>query len=304
VSSTSSLAVFRIDPINSPQSPIIHIATSRCDDLGQDILFLQCNWHPLYTHTLGLTTSTGLARLVYLDSDWCIRDSRDLDIQNSLEAWSIAFSPRGDGEAQDDCTIYCGGDDSTLNYNTYQTIPNSGDEAWSSEAPFASVAIRGVHDAGVTAILPLACEDGAGGRLVVTGSYDDHIRLLAIHDLDKTYGMKRVKVLAEENLGGGVWRLDLVEHSRLAGGGEKVLILASCMHGGSRVVEMRQAGEDRVWTWMILARFEEHKSMNYGCSFVAQGDGSERRLQCVSTSFYDKLLCLWEYSPARAVELE
>lgn len=298
MSSTGSLAVFRIDPIHNHESPLIHLATSRCDDLDQDVLFLQCNWHPLDTYILGLTTSTGLARLVHLDEQWRIRDSLDLDIPNSLEAWSIAFSPRQGDEAQDHCTIYCGGDDSTLRYNTYQTKLGSSDDASSSEALFAPITIKGVHDAGVTAILPLPLGDGAGGRLVVTGSYDDHIRLLAIHDLDKTYGMKRVKALAEENLGGGVWRLDLIEHCQLADGGVKVLILASCMHGGSRIVEIRQPSEDQDWTWVILARFEEHQSMNYGCSFVTQGEGSKRRLQCVSTSFYDKLLCLWEYFPS------
>lgn len=296
VSSTGTLAVFKLDPIASTEAPLVHVTTSRCGDLDEDILLLQCNWHPLDTHTLGLTTSTGLARLVHLDNDWRIRDWSDLDIQNSLEAWCIAFSPVRDGETEDQCTIYCGGDDSLLRYNTYQTITGS-ENTRTFETAFTSMAIKGHHDAGVTAILPLSLEDSTGGRLVVTGSYDDHVRLLAIHDLDKTYGMKRARLLAEENLGGGVWRLDLVSSSKETNGDVRALILASCMHAGARVIELRHGGEGDEWAWKVLARFEEHQSMNYGCSFMERPRDGGKVLSCVSTSFYDKLLCLWDYQP-------
>lgn len=42
-----------------------------------------------------------------------------------------------------------------------------------------------------------------------------------------------------------------------------------------------------VWSFDVLAKFEEHKSMNYG-SDVQPSTG-----MIVSTSFYDKLMCLW-----------
>jgi diphthine methyl ester acylhydrolase len=131
---------------------------------------------------------------------------------------------------------------------------------------------------------------------VVTGSYDDHVRLFAIHDLDKTFGMKRARLLAEENLGGGVWRLDLVSHRITGDGNIVVIILASCMHAGSRIIELRGIGDGQAeeWTWAVLARFEEHHSMNYGSSFMNSRQEGIKRLTCVSTSFYDKLLCLWD----------
>ena len=67
------------------------------------------------------------------------------------------------------------------------------------------------------------------------------------------------------------------------------------MHAGARLVDLEVKNEQD-WTCKVLARFEEHKSMNYGSDFVRDsqaGDG----LRCVSTSFYDKLLCLWRYEP-------
>lgn len=68
-------------------------------------------------------------------------------------------------------------------------------------------------------------------------------------------------------------------------------ILASCMHAGTRIVELEKDVEGQ-WQITVLAKFEEHKSMNYG-SDVQPVDGANKTI--ISTSFYDKLLCLWRY---------
>ena len=70
-----------------------------------------------------------------------------------------------------------------------------------------------------------------------------------------------------------------------------LVILASCMHAGARVLRLCKA-DDEPWTFEILARFEEHKSMNYGTD-VQPSAGLKKSI--ISTSFYDKLLCLWEF---------
>jgi diphthine methyl ester acylhydrolase len=62
------------------------------------------------------------------------------------------------------------------------------------------------------------------------------------------------------------------------------------MHAGTRVVRL-SCNQDGVWRFEVLATFEEHKSMNYG-SDVQPGDSHVKTI--VSTSFYDKLLCLWK----------
>ena len=65
------------------------------------------------------------------------------------------------------------------------------------------------------------------------------------------------------------------------------------MHAGTRIVKLSRGEQDENdWTFEVLARFEEHKSMNYG-SDVQPGEGKVKTM--VSTSFYDKLLCLWRF---------
>ncbi|EEU46238.1 uncharacterized protein NECHADRAFT_92424 [Fusarium vanettenii 77-13-4] len=295
VSSTGTLAVFKLDPTQNASLPLEHIATSRCDDIGEDVLFLQCNWHPVIPRLIGVTTSTSSARLLRLDDKFCTTEQyTDLNIPNSLEAWCIAFSP---GTAESDhekaqVTAYCGGDDSMLRYTS--CIWDTKDPDSPCEEPYLPMTIKGTHTAGVTAILPLPLFVKDHGRVVVTGSYDDHLRVSIIHDLHDTFGMKRVELVLEENLGGGVWRLDLVSIKE-GPGSIKVRILASCMHAGARLIDL-EVKEEKDWTCTVLARFQEHKSMNYGSDFVRE-EGASDGLRCVSTSFYDKLLCLWEYVP-------
>ena len=70
--------------------------------------------------------------------------------------------------------------------------------------------------------------------------------------------------------------------------------MASCMHAGTRIVRV-QADDEGQWSIEVLARFEEHKSMNYGSDArptSSEGMGSRT---IISTSFYDKLLCLWRF---------
>ncbi|EQK97918.1 WD40 repeat-like-containing domain protein [Ophiocordyceps sinensis CO18] len=286
VSSTGTLAIFCLGPTLDPTAPLRHLATSRCEDLADDVLFLQCDWHPVLRDLIAVTTSTGLARLLHLDEEWKIRGFTDLDIRNSLEAWSIVWSPSTAalGGNEEYFSVYCGGDDSLLRYTSCSS---------NLEIPYRPVTVKGHHDAGVTAILPLSLQAADDGRLVVTGSYDDHLRVFAIRDLDQSQGTRRMRLVCEKKLGGGVWRLGLVD-ARLRGDGLwRVRILASCMHAGTRLVELASETDGLRWSCTIVARFEEHKSMNYASDCVATSDG--RGLRCVSASFYDKLLCLWEH---------
>jgi len=65
------------------------------------------------------------------------------------------------------------------------------------------------------------------------------------------------------------------------------------MHAGTRIVKLSHGEQgEGDWTFEVLARFEEHKSMNYG-SDLQPSEGSMKTI--VSTSFYDKLLCLWRF---------
>ena len=78
-------------------------------------------------------------------------------------------------------------------------------------------------------------------------------------------------------------------------------LLASCMHAGSRIVRLESPGSSAEgssgeWAFSVLAKFEGHKSMNYGSDVqpVQRGqEGGQRTI--VSTSFYDKLMCVWQF---------
>lgn len=288
VSSTGTLAIFKLEPTDK-LAPLQHLATSRCDDLSEDVLFLQCKWHPTLSNVLAVTTSTGSARFLYLNDQWEISQYADVNIANSLEAWSIAISPSSTQpeDSPTQTTVYCGGDDSILRYTSCAWTV--GDRSPIPEEQYSPTMIKGKHDAGVTAILPLDLSDGEGGRVVITGSYDDCLRVFVIHDLHTSYGERRVEQVLEQNLGGGVWRLDLIGLKK-DGNKAEIKLLASCMHAGARVLDL-SVGDSGLWSLKVLARFEEHKSMNYASDFSSSG---LEKLTCVSSSFYDRLLCLWE----------
>ncbi|KAK2804454.1 hypothetical protein FQN51_002098 [Onygenales sp. PD_10] len=153
------------------------------------------------------------------------------------------------------------------------------------------------HSAGVTAILPLFSIAGEG-TVVLTGSYDEVVRVY-VH---RVAGRGRGEVLAEMGLGGGVWRLEVVRVEEV-GLEKRYLVLASCMHAGTRVVRVRcvMGGEGEgkgvfgEWDVEVLAEFTEHESMNYASGvWEGEGKGKGEELLCVSSSFYDKRVCVWK----------
>ena len=86
--------------------------------------------------------------------------------------------------------------------------------------------------------------------------------------------------------------------------GMRWLVLASCMHAGVRVVEVQcficSGGVEETWGVDILACFAEHMSMCYASAAAAAAarldQQSDRQMwQVVSTSFYDCMVCVWEF---------
>lgn len=160
------------------------------EDLVLDLL-----WHPTRPDVIAVTLSDGTT-CVCMGSDtkapWADHSVTTVEMMadHSLEPWTLAFSP-------DNALVFSGGDDAVLRC-TSLTLPAP--DAEEDEHESSSVwSDRKIHQAGVTAILPLTNE------LLVTGSYDDHIRLISAP------AVGRKQVLAELNLGGGVWRLKLLD---------------------------------------------------------------------------------------------
>ncbi|KAM7194620.1 hypothetical protein V8F33_007172 [Rhypophila sp. PSN 637] len=308
VSSTSTLALFKLDP--TLERPLQAIRTmdmttmsngALTADPGTEVLFLALAWHPSKADMVAITTSTGhvyVVDLQGLDGDWEMYP--EPAITHSLEAWCVTIAPCIDPEVpshENAFILHSGGDDSTLRSQTCVVEQESASSPtrYTIDRSLPPSKMRG-HDAGVTAILPLPLALG-NENLLVTGSYDDNIRLFSISSASPYMPLK-TQNLAESNLGGGVWRLKLIDlDDKEAGSGGheyqwKARILVSCMHAGARVVELLQTVEGE-YVFRTLGRFEEHQSMNYGSDFQP-GSVERKKLSVVSTSFYDKLMCLWE----------
>ncbi|CAI7577383.1 unnamed protein product [Penicillium glandicola] len=151
------------------------------------------------------------------------------------------------------------------------------------------------HTAGVTSILPLDVPLVDDAPVLLTGCYDESIRVY--------HATRRGEVLAEQGLDGGVWRLQLLNTTRIPGSDDssnvseyRFLVLASCMHAGTRLVRVTCKHEDGASNWGIevLAKFTEHESMNYASGVWVGGQETTRsEVLCVSSSFYDRRLCVW-----------
>lgn len=284
--STGSIGIYQLDQESADDVPEMMLLQT-IQYFPENELITAFSWHPEQS-AVGMTLSTGKVCLGKVD----LENPSHLDVGlHELEAWTLAFLPDGTG-------IYSGGDDSALNYMELpRDHPDSKEEIFGANyAPswIMSWSDKKAHHAGVTAILPIHVD--SGNTWILTGSYDDHIRL--IHA--PTVGRRQVH--AEMDLGGGVWRLKVLNKKMPAQAAansseavqppEEILLLVSCMHAGARIVKLVRNGDD--WTFEVLAKFEEHKSMNYGSdSQVGLNVKGERTF--VSTSFYDRLLCLWRY---------
>ncbi|PYI33615.1 hypothetical protein BP00DRAFT_391786 [Aspergillus indologenus CBS 114.80] len=203
--------------------------------------------------------------------------------------------------------IFTGNDFGALHTRRYDTnpTPTSSSETDDTQPQQLSALLdhhdRGRHHtAGVTSILPLPIPLQDDSPVILTGSYDESLRVY--------HATRRGEVLAEIGLGGGVWRLQLLSSSSSsvagAADGWTGLVLASCMHGGTRVVRVQCSAESG-WELEILAEFTEHESMNYasdvwkpagGYELPVRSDGAgtqEQEILCLSSSFYDRRVCLW-----------
>ncbi|KAL4901391.1 hypothetical protein BDW74DRAFT_187777 [Aspergillus multicolor] len=256
------------------------------------------------TGVFGLTgDATGLEAVEGGDVDEQITELGSFDAKQPIEVWFVAVASYLNSSAEIPAYtpyMFTGNDFGSLHTRRFADInaqSEVNDEEEFSPLPDTLISTDDKalhHTAGVTSILPLPIPlshaAAKGEPLLLTGSYDDSLRVC--HACRGGRG----EVLAEVGLGGGVWRLQLLDSTTTAGPqGEEwtFLVLASCMHGGTRVVSI-SVGADGKANIEILAQFTEHESMNYASDVwkgKAAGSGSELRV--VSSSFYDKRVCVW-----------
>jgi len=84
----------------------------------------------------------------------------------------------------------------------------------------------------------------------------------------------------------------------------KYRILASCMRKGARILEIVRSSSGE-WTIDVLAKYCNHQSMNYASDVQPVSTKSaleqDQKRICVTTSFYDKSLCIWKWDPSITV---
>ena len=179
-----------------------------------------------------------------------------------------------------------------------ETLPTDADDSEVSIVQTIPHNIFKGHEAGVTAILPLPTGSEGLGDLLLTGSYDDYVRVYTTYDIRSNSHNTSGKALAELKIGGGVWRLKFLDYQLVTQGeGDfKFRVLASCMHAGARILEVRR-GQDREWSIGILGSVMVHGSMCYGSDVQPGEDDMNAERLCVSTSFYDRLVCVWRFDP-------
>ena len=184
--STGLIAIYRLDATKQATG-----LTFLCQHIiaKPSILVLSIAWHPSNSNIVGFTLSNGTVGIAKAKegNDW----TKDTAVEitelhrHELEAWTLTFT------REEPTQVISGGDDSILQCSSFGDTGNM--------APLWKT--RKLHEAGVTAILPLT------SNLLLTGSYDDRIRLIS----HQSNG--RPQRLLDCSLGGGVWRLKLLHGS-------------------------------------------------------------------------------------------
>ena len=166
-------------------------------------LTLSLAWNRVLSHSDTIAASSSDGRVAIFDTKYQPPMTYTKTEAHSFEAWALAWTSKG-------AELYSGGDGSELCRHDLSVRPVSGSlndgNIPSHRYGFeASVRDTKTHDAGVTAILPLQ-PVFHGERVLLTGSYDEYVRVLL-----PVEGGNRPKVLAEKRLGGGVWRLQILD---------------------------------------------------------------------------------------------
>ncbi|KAI9690615.1 MAG: hypothetical protein M1820_009972 [Bogoriella megaspora] len=301
IAATSGTIAFTNLLAPSPAKPIAQLANLEIHQpFDPSVLVLDIVWRPTRPSEFAVSLSTGAVVLCSRRSEVIAEDEgvslepesqlvfieTTIIFKHSLEAWTVAFGCDGR-------FTYSGGDDGVFACLDAESREDGGGNDEEENLDVRKLwQDRKIHGAGVTAILPLFVEQdasgGAVGEVMLTGSYDDHVRVV----LAPRQRGRRPTVLAQRNLDGGVWRLKVIEDGEIVQG--RWIVLASCMYAGVRIIEVKQEnGECKIG---ILAKFEGHKSMNYGSDVrPRKGNREVDSYEIVSTSFYDKLMCVWKF---------
>ena len=175
-------------------------------------LTLSLAWNPIVAQSDIIAASSSDGEIAIFDTKGQSPMTDAKTEAHSLEAWTLAWTyPESESETEycESLELYSGGDDSVLCRHglcgrPVIGSPNDGNMPSPRYDFQAQIRDTKTHMAGVTAILPLQ-PVFHGEQVLLTGSYDEYVRVLL-----PVEGGKRPKLLAEKRLGGGVWRLNIL----------------------------------------------------------------------------------------------
>ena len=256
-------------------------------------LVLSIAWDPSSDHKSSIAISLSNGKVGVLSYEPS-KHTLDLVQAHSLEAWTAQWSEFA--ETDSIANVYSGGDDSMICRHRGQLEQQQqvdiGEPEDDTYRPLSQN--KKIHTAGVTAILATPIREGTT-EILLTGSYDEYLRVVGVDLLNRSW-----KLLAEERLHGGVWKLQAFtqieerEDGTIAFG-----VIASCMHAGVKVLDIWRSSRLE-WSITMFSEFEEHGSMSYASDARRSlpNEGTHNSLIVVSTSFYDKKLCVWHFDYA------
>lgn len=284
-----------------------------------------------YTVFLIATTQLGNTKLVQAaiprDANH-VRDLRTVESQiidihkqsMDLEAWTILpifTSPST-------LFVLSGGDDSQLLVSSIE-IPfdkyvRASDLYLDLHEPIKRLTEKRIHEAGVVHICNLGphpvhlsqavqTNDNAEFTqyLILTGSYDENLRLFLFSPASSNRPMTMLSLLSDLNLGGGVWRITLLDtYDAVARQARDYILLVAAHTAGACIVRLScvQAEGD---TWKHEIKVEKwftegHESLVYAVAAKKAVPLSDpvsiwdnKTWDIISTSFYDKKVCDWEW---------
>ncbi|KAI4229661.1 MAG: hypothetical protein L6R36_000708 [Xanthoria steineri] len=221
-------------------------------------------------------------------------------MNNPTQAWTVAWFTQKPKPGLSHF-LYTGGDDSALCRHAVNDVPDVG-KGFCTTASYTEFR-RDVkaHDAGVTAIVPL-WKDKKKREVLLTGSYDEFVRVLYI-----TAPTKSARIEASRRLYDGVWQLKLLKRPSNPDdpAGISFLVLASCMRVGCKILKVHRNSEDE-WGIEVLAEFVDPgrvRALSYASGFqVGSSSPDLQDMTFVSTSFYEKKLCIWKVEDEEAEE--
>lgn len=134
--------------------------------------------------------------------------------------------------------------------------------------------------------------------LVLTGSYDESLRLFRFSPSTPSHPKTEMILLSEIALGGGVWRIILMDAYDTQTGKDFILLVAAHT-AGACIVRLSCAvtgngeilGDFTVEKWFK----EGHQSLVY--AVIGKRHANKTNVwQVISASFYDRKICEWEWA--------